>query len=390
METEQAKPEKNWFLTDVGVIMAETFSSIYPVVNEVLMGLESQDSRDGGTREMLDVKTILTNPYKRLVGGCKRNINPFFLLAEALWIFAGRKDVEFLTIFNSRMANFSDDGKVFHAPYGYRLRHWGVATESHFVEENMHSAQGIDQVADAIRILAENPNSRQVVMSIWNPDLDLGAKTKDVPCNDLVMLKIRGGKLITTIQNRSNDLHWGLPTNIFQFSFLTELMAGCLGIKLGTQTHNSQSLHIYDWSKEAIRMNEALHSDDAREEDELYSISNPIPMDLNFTLNVPVNRLRELDYYVNIIIDSIMVRRITGEQIKELHNFSEYLYRVYLLLTYYNSFKHGKTSSTPELCRVHFLEAVKNCGWTGWDVWELCMNFVHNLNKKEQGYYGKL
>ena len=71
-------------------------------------------------------------------------------------------------------------------------------------------------------------------MSIWNTDFDLGTQTKDIPCNDLVMLKIRNGKMVTTIQNRSNDLHLGLPTNVFQFSFLTEMMAGCLGIELGT------------------------------------------------------------------------------------------------------------------------------------------------------------
>ena len=89
----------------------------------------------------------------------------------------------------------ADDGKVFHAPYGFRLRHWGVRSEDKFCEENLHAAQGYDQVADAVKIFDNNPNTRQVVLSIWNPDLDLGTKTKDIPCNDILMLKIRNGKL---------------------------------------------------------------------------------------------------------------------------------------------------------------------------------------------------
>ena len=226
-----------------------SFAAVYPVINRyILQYCDLQDSRGGKVRELLDVKTIVTNPYRRCVGGFGRNINIFFLLAEAMWIAAGHKDVEFLTIFNKRMAEFSDDGVVFHAPYGWRLRHWGVPSEGCAVN------QGLDQVTAAVRFLAEDPDTRQVVMSIWNPDLDLGAVTKDKPCNDMVMLKIREGKLITTIQNRSNDLHWGLPTNIFQFSFLTELMSICLGISLGVQTHNSQSLHIYEWNEIAKNM----------------------------------------------------------------------------------------------------------------------------------------
>ncbi len=242
--------QKNIFIPDLGVIKAETFSTIYPHVNHFICGKELQESRGGDVKEILDVKTHITNPYRRCVGGYHRNPNIFFLLAEAMWIACGKKDVNFLTIWNKKMAEFSDDGEIFHAPYGYRLRHWGVPSENRVID-GVRGANGYDQVVDAIRILSENPNSRQVVMEIWNPLFDLGFKTKDIPCNDIIMFKIRDGKLITTIGNRSNDLHLGLPTNIFQFSFLTEIIAGCLGIELGTQTHNSQSLHVYSWNKSA-------------------------------------------------------------------------------------------------------------------------------------------
>ena len=102
------------------------FSSVYPEINEYLIQEgKVHESRYGTTRRVKNFKLELTNPIARCVGGCKRDVNIFFLLAEALWIWAGRSDVDFLTKFNSRMAEFSDDGKVFHAPYGFRLRSWG-------------------------------------------------------------------------------------------------------------------------------------------------------------------------------------------------------------------------------------------------------------------------
>ena len=125
------------FDPELGVVKTENFSSFYPVLNDYIMSRkEWEGSRDGNVKELLDFKTILTNPYRRLVGCKNRNENVFFLLAEAMWIFTGRKDVKFLTLFNKRMEEFSDDGRVFHAPYGFRLRHWAVRSEDKFCEEN--------------------------------------------------------------------------------------------------------------------------------------------------------------------------------------------------------------------------------------------------------------
>ena len=118
------------------------------------------------------------------------------------------------------------------------MRHWGIRTEDSFIDDVfLEASKGYDQVIDAIRLFSENPNSRQVVLSIWNPNFDLGYKTKDIPCNDIIMMKIRDGKLITTIQNRSNDLHWGLPTNIFPIQFFNRVN----GWSFGNRTWNPNS-----------------------------------------------------------------------------------------------------------------------------------------------------
>lgn len=383
------------FEPKLGVCKTDAFSRVYPVINKFLNEeREWEECRDGKVKEILDFKTIVTNPYRRLVGGHKRCVNPFFLFAEAMWIFCGRKDVKFLTLFNKNMAQFSDDGRVFHAPYGFRLRHWGVRSEDKFHEDNLHAARGYDQIADAIRILENNPNSRQVVLSIWNPEFDLGAKTRDIPCNDLLMLKIRDGKLITTIQNRSNDLHWGLPTNLFQFSFLTELIAACLNIELGTQTHNSQSLHVYDWNDLS---NVMLNNSDGLD---LYDVAEAKKIDFKFTHDIPSNRLREIDYYLNLIINNVeRVSRGVDEnqdEIKSLMIFSDYLYRIYRFLLVYLNYKKeiSKESSSKADEASKAADAIwYSCDddWRNWDVSVLATNwFATKITNNNHIFLGKL
>ncbi|MEK0326012.1 MAG: thymidylate synthase, partial [Nitrosopumilus sp.] len=65
-------------------------------------------------------------------------------------------------------------------------------------------------------------------------------------CNTQVMFKLRGKQLHMSVINRSNDLHWGLhAVNLFQFGVLQEYIACRLGADMGTQTHFSNSLHVY-------------------------------------------------------------------------------------------------------------------------------------------------
>lgn len=401
---------KNVFVPELGVAITESFSEMYPIMNWYIFNKKDfEESRDGEVKEVLDFKTQLTNPYRRCVGGYKRDINIFFLLAEAMWIATGKKDVHFLTMFNKRMSDFSDNGKTFHAPYGYRLRHWGIRTEDSFIDDVfLEASKGYDQVIDAIRLFSENPNSRQVVLSIWNPNFDLGYKTKDIPCNDIIMMKIRDGKLITTIQNRSNDLHWGLPTNIFQFSFLTELMAGALGIELGTQTHNSQSLHIYKWNETAKVMNNIFVKERDGEEvvGDMYKNygAKEIKIDFNFSHEIPVNRFREIEYNLQTIIRNLF--RIWSrdtemdDEIQQLANFSSYLYSSYQVLKIYLNYKvkiaDAENDTEKDVARhiaisdIEVLEAdTENYDW---DVFMLAKNFfVSRLsNEMEHEYLGKL
>ena len=180
------------------------------------------------------VATVYEHPCERVLFDERRDANPFFHFFEALWILAGRKDVAFLAQFNKKMADYSDDGDTFHAPYGHRLRHF--PTRDGFM----------DQLDQAIELLSRDHDTRQVVLQIWNAEKDLGAKTKDLPCNDLIFLKIRHGRLDMRVCCRSNDMIWGAyGANVVQFSMLLEYLATMIGVEVGVYTQISDSFHVY-------------------------------------------------------------------------------------------------------------------------------------------------
>jgi len=134
------------------------------------------------------VTTTYLRPKECVLFDPVRDANPFFHVMEAMWMLAGRNDVAWLAQFNRQMREYSDDGLTFHGAYGHRLR----------------KAKTIDQLNFAIRILRSNPDTRRCVLQIWDTSLDLDMNSKDIPCNDLIFLKVRDGALHMTICCRSN------------------------------------------------------------------------------------------------------------------------------------------------------------------------------------------
>jgi hypothetical protein len=178
------------------------------------------------------VATVYRNPWERVLLDPGRDANPFFHFFESMWILSGSNAVGVPAMFLPRITDYSDDGFTFHGAYGFRLRNWG--------DDN------IDQLGRVIKLLRDKPDTRQAVLSIWDPVQDLGATTKDTPCNDLIMLKIRDNKLNMTVCNRSNDVIWGAyGANVVQFSVLQEFIAASVGVYMGTYTQVSDSYHVY-------------------------------------------------------------------------------------------------------------------------------------------------
>jgi thymidylate synthase len=168
-------------------------------------------------------------------------MNPAFAIAEIVWILMGRHDAAFLGYWNKRVQKFTDDTPNLYGAYGYRLR-------THF---------GFDQIARGYSVLHENPKTRQVVLQIWDARSDLPAqdgqpRSEDIPCNVVSLLKVRDGQLEWMQILRSNDVFLGIPHNFVQFTYLQEILAGWLGLRVGTYNQISDSLHVYDSDREKI------------------------------------------------------------------------------------------------------------------------------------------
>lgn len=202
------------------------------------------DSRNGKVWKAITPVTTVWAPDASYISIDEvRNANPFFHLMEALWMLAGRKDLEFVTKYAANMAQFSDDGGVTQpGAYGYRWRH-------HFDH---------DQLGAILGELRANPASRRVVLSMWDGFSDPEAVHKnsaDVPCNTHAYFDLSGGSLDMTVCCRSNDIVWGCyGSNVVHFSMLLELVAGVLGVPRGRYYQMSNNFHLYVERPDVVKL----------------------------------------------------------------------------------------------------------------------------------------
>lgn len=202
-------------------------------------------SRVGTTIECpMPLTTCYNNPCERVLFDPDRRANPFFHLFESLWMLAGRNDLAFLTQFNKRMAEYSDDGQTVNgSAYGYRWKKWFEH----------------DQLELVIDELCRNPNSRRCYLANWDGGIDpVDTASKDVPCNVGISFRVRDGHLTMTVFNRSNDIIWGAyGANAVHFSMLQEYIAFHCDLKVGQYWQVSNSFHAYvdnpQWAKLSSR-----------------------------------------------------------------------------------------------------------------------------------------
>lgn len=205
-------------------------------------------SRNGPVRMMPEpVATVYARPQERVVFHEWRDANPFFHFYEALWMLAGRRDIAPIVRYAKQLAAYSDDGVTQNAAYGHRWR------QAHPCQtpDGITTSDQLLLIADALR---KNPQSRQEVLQIWDPWLDLSTKTKDHACNLTATFQIGvDGRLDMSVFCRSNDAVWGCyGANAVHFSTLLEYMALRIGVPMGTYTQISVNLHAYDATAEHL------------------------------------------------------------------------------------------------------------------------------------------
>ena len=116
--------------------------------------------------------------------------------------------------------------------YGAQWRHWQT-----------RNGETIDQIKDVIETIKNNPDSRRMIVTAWNPeDIPLSALP---PCHTLFQFYVNDGKLSCQLYQRSADVFLGVPFNIASYALLTHMIARETGLEVGEFVHTLGDAHIY-------------------------------------------------------------------------------------------------------------------------------------------------
>jgi dihydrofolate reductase/thymidylate synthase len=131
--------------------------------------------------------------------------------------------------------------------YGHSFRHFGAP---YFTCRTDYSGQGVDQVADVLRLLRTEPTSRRIALGAWNPAAQ--ADMALPPCHVFCQFHVGGGgdpvecrELSCHLYQRSGDVGLGVPFNIASYALLTRLLAHACGMRAGDFFHTIGDAHVY-------------------------------------------------------------------------------------------------------------------------------------------------
>ena len=110
----------------------------------------------------------------------------------------------------------------------------------------------VDQLANVINQIKNNPDSRRLIVCSWNP-LEI-SKMALPPCHSLFQFYVNDGKLSCQLYQRSGDVFLGIPFNIASYALLTMMIAKVCNLKLGDFVHTIGDAHIYSNHLEQINL----------------------------------------------------------------------------------------------------------------------------------------
>jgi thymidylate synthase len=162
-----------------------------------------------------------------------KKIHTKSVIHELLWFLRGDTNVAYLrengvSIWDEWANERGELGPV----YGAQWRSWPTADGRH-----------IDQIAQVLKQLKSDPDSRRIIVSAWNVgELD---KMALAPCHALFQFYVAEGRLSCQLYQRSADLFLGVPFNIASYALLTLMVAQVCGLHPGDFVHTFGDVHIY-------------------------------------------------------------------------------------------------------------------------------------------------
>ena len=155
------------------------------------------------------------------------------IIHELLWFIRGDTNISYLKENNvSIWDEWADENGDLGPVYGKQWRRWDTP-----------DGRKLDQLNDIINEIKNNPNSRRMIVSSWNPS-DVGSMALP-PCHCLFQFYVAENKLSCQLYQRSADIFLGVPFNIASYSILTHMIANVTGLSIGHFVHTLGDAHLY-------------------------------------------------------------------------------------------------------------------------------------------------
>ena len=171
-----------------------------------------------------------------------KKVHVKYIILELLWFLRGDGNATWLqergvSIWNEWAKPDGDLGPV----YGVQWRSWPTPDGGH-----------IDQIAEVMRTLKTNPDSRRIIVSAWNV-AEL-SKMALQPCHALFQFYVAEGRLSCQLYQRSADIFLGVPFNIASYALLTHMVAQQCGLGVGDFIWTGGDCHIYSNHAEQVEL----------------------------------------------------------------------------------------------------------------------------------------
>lgn len=174
------------------------------------------------------------------------------IIHELLWFLKGETNIGYLKEHNVKIWDaWADENGDLGPVYGHQWRNW--------------NSEEIDQISELIDTLRNNPNSRRMIVSAWNPSVlpdtsvsfsENVANNKAAlpPCHAFFQFYVADGKLSCQLYQRSADVFLGVPFNIASYALLVLMIAQVVGLEPGEFIHTFGDAHIYNNHFEQIAL----------------------------------------------------------------------------------------------------------------------------------------
>lgn len=203
----------------------------YAEVIEMLIHQEAKrpDRTKTGTSSIFGVRNIY-NLKDGLPIITLKKVHLKSIIHELLWMISGSTNIKYLndngvTIWDEWADSNGELGPV----YGSQWRNF--------------NGEGVDQIKELEYELKNNPHSRRLILSAWNP-----AQTKKMalpPCHMFAQFYVDEGELSCQMYQRSADMFLGVPFNMVQYAVLTQMLAKVCGYGVGYLHHIIGDAHLY-------------------------------------------------------------------------------------------------------------------------------------------------